>query len=196
MTKHNSLVQQTKTNMANVKAVFVGDSITAGWESSPDWGLEVWNQYYKPKGAFNYGIGGDTTSNVLYRISHNEFDGLTPKVVVIMIGTNNIGSRTADDIASGIKAVVTALKAKMPSAKYILMGVLPRNGATNDQVVIQINSQIGGTGATFIDMGSKFRTATGTLVASAYRDDKLHINANGYKIWHDQMASAFDSAIA
>jgi len=195
--KHQTLVTQTTSNKGSIKAVFVGDSITEGWGWSPDWGVEIWNSAYKPRGAFNYGIAGDSTSNVIYRINHNEFDGVTPKVVVVMIGTNNVPARqAAGDIANGIKAVVSGLKTKMGSAQYILMGVLPRNGASEDQIVQTINSQISGTGGvSFVDLGAHFRTGVGNLNASAYRDDKLHINANGYKIWHDGIESQFSAAV-
>jgi len=192
--KHQALVTQTTTQKANIKAVFVGDSITEGWVLTydSDWGSTVWNQYYKPRGAYNYGISGDRTNNVLYRISHNEFDGLTPNVVVIMIGTNNIGVSSDDDVATAIKLIVKNLKAKMPSANYLLLGILPRQGSGTDQKVENINKLISGTeGVTFLDMGSHFRTGLGSVNASAYRSDQLHINTKGYGLWHDVMEPTF-----
>ncbi len=84
---HTDLLKTTKDHKSDMKAVFVGDSITAGWAWDPkEWGLDVWTKYYAPRHAYNYGIGGDTTSNVLWRIENKEFDDLTPNVVVVMIG--------------------------------------------------------------------------------------------------------------
>jgi len=79
------LLNTTKTHKNDIKVVFLGDSITSGWGGN---GKETWNKYYAPRGAYNYGIGGDTTQNVLWRIQNHEFDGISPKIVVLKIGKN------------------------------------------------------------------------------------------------------------
>jgi beta-glucosidase len=83
MPVHDSFVKQTMEHKADIEIVFLGDSITQYWASE---GKEVWNKYYAPRHAYNYGIGGDKTENVIWRIEHKEFDGLSPKVVVLKIG--------------------------------------------------------------------------------------------------------------
>jgi len=91
---HEALLKTTKDHKSDIKALFVGDSITAGWAWDPkEWGLDVWTKYYAPRNAYNYGIGGDTTQNVIWRIENGEFDGLNPKVVVVMIGMSAVGLR-------------------------------------------------------------------------------------------------------
>jgi len=195
--KVSALLQTTAQNKATAKALFIGDSITEGWKWSPDWGSEVWAKYYANRSAFNYGIGGDNTANVLYRINHAEFDGLTPKVIVLMIGTNNIGSYPDADTITAIQTIVSSLKKKMSSAKIILMGILPREGNYQDTAVQTINKGIAGTsGVTYIDLGSKFRTSLGVINSALYRDDHLHISAAGYQAWHDGIETTFAADLA
>ena len=81
--KHEHYLNNTIENGKEAQIVFIGDSITEGWKAN---GNAVWHKYYPSRHAFNYGIGGDRTENVLWRIQHKEFDGLKPKVVVLMIG--------------------------------------------------------------------------------------------------------------
>jgi hypothetical protein len=83
ITHHEQLINMTIEHKKDIKVVFLGDSITAGWAGN---GKEVWHKYYAPRGAYNYGIGGDTTQNVLYRIQNHEFDDISPKVLVLKIG--------------------------------------------------------------------------------------------------------------
>ncbi len=81
---HTTKCYWTKLRHKNdIKVVFLGDSITSGWGGN---GKETWNKYYAPRGAYNYGIGGDTTQNVLWRIRNHEFDGISPKFIVLKIG--------------------------------------------------------------------------------------------------------------
>ena len=86
----------------------------------------VWDRYYGPRNAANFGIGGDRTQHVLWRLENGELDGIKPKVVVLMIGTNNAGRNTADEIAEGVKAIVKELREKLPETKVLLLGVFPR----------------------------------------------------------------------
>jgi len=83
LTHHQQLLNVTLQHKNDIKAVFLGDSITEGWNW---WGKAVWDKYYAPRGAYNYGIAGDTTQNVLWRIQNHEFDGISPKVLVLKIG--------------------------------------------------------------------------------------------------------------
>ncbi len=85
--RHQKFLNETKSMGSSIKLIFYGDSITEGWE----WASQsIWNQHYGSMHAVNYGIGGDITQHVIWRINNGEVDGLTPKVVVLMIGTNNL----------------------------------------------------------------------------------------------------------
>ena len=110
--------------------MFLGDSITAGWNSARG----VWDRSYGPRQAVNFGIGGDRTQHVLWRLDNGEVDSIKPKVVVLMIGTNNLGANTEPEIAEGVKAIVDRLRIKLPEAKILLLGVFPRH-TTTDKVV-------------------------------------------------------------
>ena len=83
---HNALLNQTEAHREDIQVVFLGDSITFGWLN---YGKDLWNKYYKPLHAYNYGIGGDRTENVIFRIENKEFDGIKPKAVVLMIGMSS-----------------------------------------------------------------------------------------------------------
>ncbi len=120
MKMHESFLQRGKAGPIGV--LFLGDSITEGWGKAP----EVWEKFYKPYDAANFGIGGDRTEHVLWRIANGELDGLHPKVVVLMIGTNNTGSNDADSIAAADKKIVKEIRAKLPDTKVLVLAVFPR----------------------------------------------------------------------
>jgi hypothetical protein len=80
---HQSLLKQTEEHKSDLQIVFFGDSITDLWYEN---GKEIWDKYYAPRHAYNYGIGGDRTEHLIWRVEHKEFDGLNAKVVVLKIG--------------------------------------------------------------------------------------------------------------
>ena len=114
--------------------VFLGDSITQGWEGA---GKAVWTATWAPLKAANFGIGGDRTEHVLWRLDHGNGDGLKPKLVVLMIGTNNTGHRKAEepaaDTAAGVKAIIDRLHSKFPDTKVLLLGIFPRGEKPDDK---------------------------------------------------------------
>ncbi|CAG2166218.1 unnamed protein product [Oppiella nova] len=185
--KHEAMVNQTRDHKAEVEIVFVGDSITELWAGN---GKAVWAKYYAPRHAFNYGIGGDRTEAVIYRIQHQEFDGLDPKVTVVMIGTNNAAPNTAEDIAHGVNETVTELLSKMPNTKVILLGILPRD-SLHDKVK-QVNEMIkklnNDKNVFFLDMWSAYET-DGVMHTELYDNpkDRLHLSTKGYEVWQQTM---------
>src|SRR5580765_322631 len=123
---HEANVKRVKEG--NVDLLFVGDSITEGWGNN-----SVWQKNYTPLNAVNIGIGGDTTENVLWRLENGEADGITPKVAVLLIGTNNFGleGHAPDAVAKGVAAVVQALRKKLPTTKILLLAIFPRDEKPN-----------------------------------------------------------------
>jgi lysophospholipase L1-like esterase len=192
MSSHEAFVKQAK--QGGIDLLFLGDSITAGWLWDGG-GLNVWNKYYVPRHAAEFGIGYDRTQNVLWRIEHGELDGIKPKVVVLLIGTNNAGNEdngkprnTTPEIIEGVTAVVSELRARLPESKILLFGIFPRGG-TNDPVreqVRAVNAQLAklddGKTVKFMDVGSKFLGPDGTL-SRDIMPDLLHPNEKGYQIW-------------
>jgi lysophospholipase L1-like esterase len=199
MSRHESFVAQAK--QGSIDLLFVGDSITAGWQWDKG-GLNVWNKCYAPRHAAEFGIGYDRTQNVLWRMEHGELDGIKPKVVVLLIGTNNAGNEdngkprnATPEIIEGVTAIVKDLRVKLPESKVLLLALFPR-GQTNDPVRVQLKEVNAGLaklddGKTvkFLDLGAKFLEPDGTLSRNIF-PDRLHPNAKGYQIWAEAMENS------
>jgi beta-glucosidase len=174
-----------RAKKGDVELVFLGDSITQGWADN-----DTWKKYYGPRHAANFGIGGDRTQHVLWRLEHGNFDGIKPKLVVLMIGTNNSNGadNTAAEIADGIKAIVAQLREKLPDTKVLLLGIFPRGEKPNPQreknaQASELASKIADDKHVFyLDIGPKFLTADGTLTKEVM-PDYLHLSPQGYEIW-------------
>jgi len=125
--RHKDFLQRIEQSKGEGDVIFLGDSITHGWE-----GQKAWQEHFGSFKPVNLGIGGDQTGHVLWRITEgHELDHLKPKAAVIMIGTNNIGGHTAQQIAGGIKAIVEELKHQKPHIKILVLGVFPRGGSSD-----------------------------------------------------------------
>ena len=179
----------------NCDLLFLGDSITEGWGNNA-----VWKKAYAPRKAVNLGIGGDTTQNGLWRLLNGEVDGLSPKAVVLMIGTNNFGLHgdAPGDVAKGVAAVVEALKKKLPASKILLLGVFPRDekpGTGARKKIQELNAELARIeGVRFLDIGPKFLAADGTLPKDV-APDFLHLSEKGYQIWADAMAPTLEALL-
>jgi beta-glucosidase len=185
--RHQSMNDRVKKGNADL--LFIGDSITHGWEGE---GKGVWAKFYEKRNAVNLGIGGDQTCHVLYRLDNGNIEGISPKLAVVMIGTNNAGHtphQTPEQIAAGVKAILDRLQKKLPQTKVLLLAIFPR-GANDKDELRQINTKTNALIAKFaddkniffLDIGPKFLTADGTLPTNIM-PDLLHPNAKGYEIW-------------
>lgn len=182
--RHKQFLEIAKKG--DVDVLFLGDSITHAWEGSP-----VWEKNFKPLKAANFGISGDQTGHVLWRLTEGkELEGITPKVAVLMIGTNNSGRDSAEDIAEGIKAVVKTIHKKSPKTKVLLLGVFPRGekaGTPIRQKLSKVNEIVsklddGGKTVKYLDIGQKFLNEEGNLTKEIM-PDYLHLSTRGYEIW-------------
>jgi lysophospholipase L1-like esterase len=191
--RHEKKLAEAKALGKSAQVVFIGDSITEGWEKS---GAPVWERYYKPMNGLALGFGGDRTENVLWRLLHGEVDGIAPKVAVLMFGTNNTGHRHEDPktTAIGIKRNIDELRRRLPDTKILLLAIFPR-GATPDDELRRINEQVNGIISGFADnqhvfflnINKEFLTPDGTL-SKDIMPDLLHPNEKGYEIWARSMA--------
>lgn len=192
MAAHERFLAIAKEGKAQV--VFLGDSITAGWAGA---GKEVWAKAFGSYQPANFGIGGDRTQHVLWRITNGELDGLKPKAAVIMIGTNNVATSPAEDIAKGVTKIVETVRAKLPTTKILLLAVFPRGekpdgklGAFNEKIK-QVNATIAKLddkkNIHFLDIGPKFTQGKDTL-DKAIMPDFLHLSPAGYQIWADAIS--------
>jgi lysophospholipase L1-like esterase len=185
MDLHRSFVERAK--QGKVDLLFLGDSITQGWNDN-----EVWKRFYGPRNAANFGIGGDRTQHVLWRIQNGELEGIEPKVAVLMIGTNNASSGTPDEIAQGVTVIVEELRNRLPRAKILLLGVFPRSekpNAIRDKLT-SVNAKIAklddGSHVKFVDIGKSFLNEDGTI-SREIMPDYLHLSRKGYRIWAESM---------
>ena len=195
--RHEGFVKEAADS--NPDVVFLGDSITDGWRSG---GKKVWDENFAPLHALNLGISGDRTQHVLWRIDHGEFDHVKPKVIVLMIGTNNTGkgrNSTAETI-EGVTAVVKSLRSKVPGAKILLLGIFPR-GEKDTPIrgeLKEINAAIAklddGKKVVYLDIGQKFLETDGTL-SKEIMPDLLHPNKKGYRIWAEAIKPQLTSML-
>lgn len=184
---HEKFVSQAKQGEGQL--VFLGDSITAGWGGN---GKEVWAKAFADYKPLNFGIGGDRTQHVLWRIENGELEGIKPKAAVVMIGTNNSGTDPAEGIAKGVTRIIETIRAKQPQTKILLLAVFPRGekpspnpGRDKLKVVNEIIARLDdGKNVFFLDIGAKFMQPDGTLTKDIM-PDFLHLSPAGYQIWAD-----------
>ena len=190
-------IARRKATGTRTDLVFVGDSITHNWEKE---NKGLWDAFWGGYGALNLGYGGDRTESVLWRLQHGEIDGIDPKVVVLMIGTNNNGMRhdAPDTIVAGIRRDVAEIRTRLPRAKVLLLAVFPR-GATPDDPLRVVNDRVNallpaladGRDVIFLDLNRAFLAPDGTL-SKAVMPDLLHPNADGYRIWQRALQPTVD----
>ena len=192
MQQHEKFLERAQKGPVDL--LFLGDSITAGWNGARD----VWTRYYAPRQAANFGIGGDRTQHILWRLDNGEVDSIKPKVVVLMIGTNNTGSNSEAEIADGVRAILDRLHAKLPTTKVLLLGVFPR-GSSRDKAVPAVPAapRIAGINARlaafdddktikYLDIGVAFLDDAGK-VSRTNMPDLLHLTPASSQIWAEAM---------
>lgn len=198
--QHASFLERGRSGPVDV--LFLGDSITAGWARVP----HIWDRYYGHRRAANFGIGGDRTQHVLWRIENGELDTIAPKVVVLMLGTNNSGSHSSAEIVAAMEKLVDAIRTKVPETKVLLLAIFPR-GARKDaegritpaaeadatrrmQVIAEVNAALArlddGRQVRFVDAGGVFLGQDGRIPFSIM-PDQLHLSPAGYQLWADAM---------
>ena len=188
MKRHESF--NRRVAQGNVDLVFIGDSITQGWEGR---GKNVWAKFYGKRNAVNLGIGGDRTQHVIWRLDNGNLKEIAPKVAVIMIGTNNSGSNSSIQIAEGVAVIVKQIRKKSPQTKILLLAVFPR-GPDPDDKRRQVNAGANavfaklddGSHVHYLDIGQKFLDSDGTLTREIM-PDLLHLSEKGYTIWAESI---------
>jgi len=185
--------------------VMIGDSITHFWGGQPlepkgNRGAKAWDDLFGNRKVLNIGFGWDRTQNVLYRIKEGELDGLSPKLVVIHIGTNNLSTsknaptNTPEQVVEAIGAIIGAVKDKCPDAKIVLMGVFPRGEKADNpfrEKIGTINKGLADTysnkpGVVYLDITQKLLNADGSM-SKEVMGDFLHPTEKGYAIWAEAL---------
>jgi lysophospholipase L1-like esterase len=188
-----------KARRGGVDVYFIGDSIARRWGATdyPEF-LANWRENFFGWNAGDFAWGADRTQNILWRLEHGELDDVHPKVIVILAGTNNVGSRPGvdvdakvADITRGIAAIVAAARRKAPDATIVVTAIFPRND--NLAVVPEIrriNANVAtladGKVVRFLDVNDKLADASGRLFDGVMNErDRLHPTLTGYQIWAD-----------
>ncbi len=182
----------------DIDCLLMGDSITDWWRRA---GLAVYEENFGSLKCANFGIASDRTQGVLWRFENGELDGYTPKLMMLMIGTNNLRFRgppnTPEEVSMGIAAIVTRFRAKFPEAKVLLLGVFPRGAeptAPLREPIRRINDIIAGLDdgeyVRFMDIGDRFLEPDGSISTEVMADG-LHPTERGYEIWADAVMPTF-----
>ena len=174
----------------NIPIMFLGDSITMLWEFPCDHkypgGLDSWNKHFKPMGASNYGVSGDTVENVLWRVTEGKQLECNPSLIVLMIGTNNLHQRpfsTPEEIVAGIDHLIQTIQSKLPKTKILLLGIFPRRG---NHPVPEINAKLAEVAKArkidYMDITAILLQGKKEVSTEIFRDG-LHLSPAGYEIW-------------
>ena len=196
---HEQLLAKAKAG--GIDVYFVGDSITRRWGATdyPDF-LANWKQNFFGWNAGDFGWGADKIQNILWRLEHGELDGVNPKVIVILAGTNNVGPQAADeakiaDITRGLRAIIDLCRQKAPRATLVLTAIFPRNDNLAALPAInRINDNLekfaDGKTIRFVSINARLADADGKLF-DGMTVDKLHPTLKGYQLWADALKPIF-----
>jgi lysophospholipase L1-like esterase len=190
------LVQKAK--QGGIDVVFAGDSITRRWGAT-DYPalLRNWQTNFFGWNAADFGWGGDRIENILWRLENGELDGMSPKVIVVLAGINNVGTEPADankveDITRGLRALLAVCRARAPNATVILTAIFPRNDnmaviPTINQINRNIARMADGRKVRYLDINDKLANKEGRLLPGMMNPDRLHPTLKAYQIWADAL---------
>ncbi len=197
---HAKLVEHVKAKSGPCDVLLVGDSITQQWGSPLDKGVlnEAWQKHFADYRTINIGIGGDKTQNVLWRLDHGGVDGLQPKVVIVMIGNNNMfftPETGIEPVARGAQVVVANVREKFPQAAVIVAKILPchapgvrfyedikKTNHAMDALKLDADSKV-----TILDLWHDFANHDGTLKNDLFTPDKIHLSPAGYAVYAERL---------
>ena len=201
-TAHTQLLAKAKKGRIDV--YFVGDSITRRWGATdyPDF-LANWNKNFHGWNSANFGWGADSTQNILWRLQNGELENVNPKIIVVMAGTNNVGTivpargdeTKIADITKGLRAILKTCQQKAPGAVIILMGITPRNDnpavlATIDKINQNLARLADGKNVRYLNINDKLADHTGKL-RDGMSPDRLHLSVKGYQVWAEALKPMF-----
>lgn len=181
-----------------VDLVLLGNSITQGWggEGRSVWSAvpDLWDSLFKPLNAANFGISGDRTQHIIWRVENGNFNQARPKVVVLEIGVNNFPYHTASEIVAGIKAITRSIRKVVPESSILLLGPLPTGLSKNDparkkylEVHKLIREMHNGSTINYLPLDKFFVNSDGSLISTLFTPDGIHLTAEGYRKWAEAM---------
>jgi lysophospholipase L1-like esterase len=191
---HPEFVELAKKG--EIELLFIGDSITDFWRNnnSNRGGQPVWEKYFAPLKAANFGINADRTQHVLWRMQNGELEGFNAKCIVLLIGTNNLSvpgnvRNTNEEALEGIKLIINEIRQRQPQAMLLLLGIFPRGAAADNPYranIKAVNAELAKMNDNqhifFLDIGERFLNSDGSL-KTELMPDNLHPNEKGYEVW-------------
>jgi lysophospholipase L1-like esterase len=194
--RHEAVKQKSAEGKAQL--IFMGDSITHYWETKAP---EIWEDRYAPYDAINMGFSGDQTRHLIWRIQNGALDGISPKVAVIMIGTNNARNFSPEEVVFATRTICDLVHEKLPETKILLLGIFPRatdEGRARHLKNQTVNQAIAGFAEAdwieYLDLTDAFHDKTGVLPKATFPDG-LHPNNAGYAVWAEAMQSKLDELL-
>ena len=197
---HQQLLAKAK--QGHIQIYFEGDSITRRWGATdyPQL-LENWNRNFHGWDAADFGWGADRVENILWRLENGELDGVNPKVIVLLAGTNNLdGKETAAQITKGLQDVIDVMQQKAPGAVLIVTGIFPRNDHMDAlPVIYEINGNLAkienGRRIRYLNINDKLADPSGHLYEGMMNQDQLHPALKGYQVWADALRPIFSELL-
>lgn len=194
---HASFLERAKAGPVDL--LFLGDSITYGWNNVP----AVWEEFFGKYRPANFGLGSDRIEQVLWRIEHGELDDVKPRVIVLLIGTNNSALHSAEEMTLGIRKIVQRIGEKLPQTKILLLAIFPRgprspdatgklrdDGVTRMRVIDAVNVRLpelaDGGRVRVLNLNSVFVGQDGRI-PHELMPDQLHLSERGYRLWAEAM---------
>ncbi|WP_309715058.1 GDSL-type esterase/lipase family protein [Armatimonas sp.] len=205
---HAKLVDYVKANQGPVDVLLVGDSITQQWGSPLDKGIlnAAWMKHFGGYKTLNIGIGGDKAQNVLWRLDHGGVEGIQPRLIVLMIGNNNMFFTAETGIeaaAKGVKACVDNVRAKFPKAEIVVAKILPAHAPGNafyedikktnaalDPLKLESDPKVH-----VLDLWSDFTNANGTIRPALFKPDNIHLSLAGYEVYAECLKPLLEKAL-
>ncbi|MET0499728.1 MAG: GDSL-type esterase/lipase family protein [Steroidobacteraceae bacterium] len=208
MAAHEQLL--VKKTQGQIDVFFVGDSITRRWGATDAQYRQLlanWQMNFFGWNAANFGWGADLTQNILWRLQNGELDGVKPKIIVLMAGTNNVGKvspATGDtrvaDVTRGMRMIVNLCREKAPDATIVVMGITPRNDNIAVMPIIEgINANLAkfadGGKVRYLGLNDKLADPSGKLHEGMTDPDQLHLAVKAYQIWADALKPIFTEVL-
>ena len=192
--RHKEMVAEAKANADKIQIVLLGDSITWRWTSGAGKALKA--ERYDPYGVINLGISADATQHVLWRLQHGVLDPLKPKMVLLMIGTNNLGSSDPEAVAYGVWSIVDQIRRTHPETRVLVQGIFPKTTPKHTEKVAPTNALLAklddGKMVKYIDFSSKFLKPDGTLDLENFPDGVHPEKPVAFQIWADSIQPIVD----
>ena len=196
MRSHGRNMART-ANKDPIDLCFFGDSVTQLWEG------DLFNKYYGKYHAVNFGVGGDKIQHLLWRVEGGELKGHSPKVIVLLIGTNNLGFNPVNEVVMGVTNMVRNLQGKFPATKILLLGIFPKNepplpadvpppakADTINAKRVAVNAELAKLDdkkmVRFLDLSPKFLDEDGKILGNVLKDG-VHPTRHGFEIWAEAM---------